>query len=480
MSIRAKIISGYVVALALLVAVGGVSFLNVSALIAADEWTEHTHEVLEAASHLESVLNFAETGARGYVIAGDEFYLTEYREQVAEARTTLASIETLTSDNAAQQRRLATLRIQTDQLFTDLATLNALRDTEGFEAAVEAFAQGVGTESMGAARATLQQVAAEERSLLATRKEQSQAAARATQVVVGAGVGVAFLVIVPTCVTIIQSISRPLLAATGALSSVASRIGSAVQQQETAVALQTSAVAETTATMAELHASVQSTGKQAEGAAKQSQGAAALAQEGASAILGTIAEMDAVREKVAEMADEIVALGEEANQINLAATAVGSLASQTHILSLNAAVEAARAGEQGKGFSVVADEIRNLADESQKSASEIRHIVTGVQDATNRTVMVAEAGVKAVESTIAESNDDIETFQKLTAGIEASVEGAVITSHAVLEQTTATGQVTEAMLAIDQAMAQTTESLHATTRAVDELLATAQNLRALV
>ena len=94
--------------------------------------------------------------------------------------------------------------------------------------------------------------------------------------------------------------------------------------------------------------------------------------------------------------------------------------------------------------------------------------------------MVAEAGVKAVESTIAESNRDIEMFQKLTAGLEASVEGAVTTSHAVLQQTTATGQVTEAMLAINRAMEQTTESLHATTKAVSELLSTSQDLRALV
>ncbi len=261
---------------------------------------------------------------------------------------------------------------------------------------------------------------------------------------------------------------------------MAERISGAVQQQEAAVAIQTTSVAETTATVEELHASVQSTGQQADRTSAQSQEAAALAQEGATAILATIAEMDAVREKVAEMADEIVALGEEANQINLAATVVGSLASQTHILSLNAAVEAARAGEQGRGFSVVADEIRNLADESQKSASEIRHIVTRVQDATNRTVMVAEAGVKAVEGTISESNKDIETFQKLTAGLEASVEGALTTSHAVLEQTTATGEVTAAMLAINQAMEQTTASLHATTSAMGELLSTSKDLRGLV
>jgi methyl-accepting chemotaxis protein len=232
--------------------------------------------------------------------------------------------------------------------------------------------------------------------------------------------------------------------------------------------------------MDELHASVLRIGTQADRTATQSKEAAALAQEGAAAVMRTIEEMDAVRVKVGQMADEIVALGEQANRINLAASVVGNIASQTHILSLNAAVEAVRAGEHGKGFSVVANEIRKLADDSQKSVNEIRNVVTGVQDATNRTVMVAESGVKAVDNTIAESKGDVETFEQLTVGLEESVEAAATTSLAVLEQTTATGQVTEAMLDISETMSQTTESLRATTVAVAELLSTSKELQALV
>ena len=96
MSIRAKIISGYVVALAMLVAVGTVAFVNVTRLIDTATWTAHTHEVLEAANRLEADLNFAETGARGYVISGDPFYLSEFSDQVTKARAELARIKDLT------------------------------------------------------------------------------------------------------------------------------------------------------------------------------------------------------------------------------------------------------------------------------------------------------------------------------------------------------------------------------------------------
>ncbi|MBT5535425.1 hypothetical protein HOK31_20325, partial [Candidatus Poribacteria bacterium] len=459
MSTRAKIIAGYAVALVIIAAIGVVAFLNVSNLIESARWTAHTHKVLEAASHLEASLNFAETGARGYVLSGDGFYRTEFNTQTVEARATLADIKDLTKDNSAQQLRIETLGVQVEQLFADLTALTALRDAQGLTQAAQTFGEGTGTGSMGAARGTIREIAGEEQLLLLARETQSAAAARTTQLVVALGVGVGFLILIPTCVIVLRSISRPLLAATNALSSVASRVGAAVVQQEASVAVQTSSVAETSATMEELHASLQSTGTQAQHAATQSREAVVLGQEGSSAVLQTIAEMDAVRAKVVQMADEIVALGEQADQIKVAATLVGGIASQTHILSLNAAVEAARAGEHGRGFSVVADEIRALADESQRSATEIQEAVTGVQDATNRTVMVAEEGVKAVESTIAASQGNIETFERLTAGLEDSVTGASVTSQAVVEQTTAIGQVAEAMHGISHAVEQTTLSL---------------------
>ncbi len=166
MSIRAKIISGYVVALVMLVAVGSVAYFSVNRLIASATWTAHTHEVLAAARHLESSLNFAETGARGYVIAGNPFYLDEFNSQVTEARTTLARIKTLTSDNADQQGRLSAVTPQTEQLFSYLSALAALRDKQGLEAAVEAFGEGVGTGSMGAVRAAIREIAGEEELLL--------------------------------------------------------------------------------------------------------------------------------------------------------------------------------------------------------------------------------------------------------------------------------------------------------------------------
>jgi CHASE3 domain sensor protein len=152
MSTRAKIISGYVVALAMLAAIGGVAFFEVRNLIESARWTAHTHEVLESVSSLEADLNFVETAARGYIISGDPFYLTEFNSQIETGRAILAQTRGLTSDNAAQQPRLDKVATDIEQLFTDLSNLITVRDDQGLLAATEMFGQGAGTGSMGTAR----------------------------------------------------------------------------------------------------------------------------------------------------------------------------------------------------------------------------------------------------------------------------------------------------------------------------------------
>lgn len=92
----------------------------------------------------------------------------------------------------------------------------------------------------------------------------------------------------------------------------------------------------------------------------------------------------------------MVHLSEQANQIGSISQFVSDLANQTNMLALNSAVEAVRAGENGKGFSVVANEIRRLADQSQRSAEKIYVLVSEIQSAINSTVMVTEEGTKRV------------------------------------------------------------------------------------
>jgi methyl-accepting chemotaxis protein len=106
--------------------------------------------------------------------------------------------------------------------------------------------------------------------------------------------------------------------------------------------------------------------------------------------------MTSVQKQVESIGESILALAEQAQAIGEIITAVNDLAEQTNLLALNAAVEAARAGEAGRGFSVVANEIKSLADQSKRSTVQVRQILGDIQRATSSAVITTEQGTKQV------------------------------------------------------------------------------------
>jgi len=152
-----------------------------------------------------------------------------------------------------------------------------------------------------------------------------------------------------------------------------------------------------------------------------------------------------VKEKVNAVANQILRLSEQAGQIGLIANLVSDLASQTNMLALNAAVEAARAGEQGKGFAVVAAEVRQLAEQSKKSAERANALVIDIQKATNAAVMVTEAGTVTVNevSVIAQqTGQTFTTLADIASGVYENAQQVLLNSQ---EQVRSIRQVAEAM-----------------------------------
>src|SRR5436309_9556961 len=106
--------------------------------------------------------------------------------------------------------------------------------------------------------------------------------------------------------------------------------------------------------------------------------------------------MEWVKEKVEATAENILTLAEQAQAIGNIIAAVNDIAEQTNLLALNAAIEASRAGEHGKGFTVVAGEVKALADQSKKATGQVRQILGEIQKATNTAVLSTEAVTKGV------------------------------------------------------------------------------------
>lgn len=123
-----------------------------------------------------------------------------------------------------------------------------------------------------------------------------------------------------------------------------------------------------------------------------------FSQKEQESVQANIEKMLTLRQKIQIIAELILELSEHTQQIGETIGIVEDIAEQTNMLALNAAVEAARAGENGKGFSVVASEIRKLADESKQATTKITSLIKDIQQATNSTVMATEEGSKEIES----------------------------------------------------------------------------------
>ncbi|MBJ6725414.1 methyl-accepting chemotaxis protein [Geomesophilobacter sediminis] len=152
-------------------------------------------------------------------------------------------------------------------------------------------------------------------------------------------------------------------------------------------------------------------------AAEASRESAQAANTGASVVQETIAGMNVIADQVRQAAKTIEALGARSEQIGEIAGTIDEIADQTNLLALNAAIEAARAGEQGRGFAVVADEVRALAERTSRATSEIGNMIKAIQAETRDAVKAMEAGVLQVEKGAATSHKSGEALQEILTRI---------------------------------------------------------------
>jgi methyl-accepting chemotaxis protein len=238
---------------------------------------------------------------------------------------------------------------------------------------------------------------------------------------------------------------RVIAASRESVAKIAQDIGATVNQRQRLAAQQAAAADETTAAMEKLAASTNHSAEQASDLAVGARQVLTLADEGARTVTQTLRSMNSLNEKVNAIAQMTFHLNEQASQIGSITNMVTEVASQTNLLALNAAVEAARAGEQGRGFSVVAAEIRKLADQTKTSAGKINTLVNGILQTISDTVKATEEGTKTVAESVNTANQTVQTFIGVRDAISKATENTQHISTNAREQSLAVNDVLRAM-----------------------------------
>ncbi len=261
------------------------------------------------------------------------------------------------------------------------------------------------------------------------------------------------------------------------VSSFSLQVLATIDEQERMATQQSSSVQQTTVTMDELNASSRQCAKQAEIAAELSREMLNRVEEGSGAVGRTLDEMGLLKAQVEAIADRIVRLSEQTNQIGSISALVSDLANQTNMLAINAAVEAVRAGDSGTGFGVVATEIRKLADQSKKSAQKINAIVGDIQTIVSTTVMATDEGTKKVESSLKIAEKTAAAFESIAVAIDEIVSNSQQIALTANQQAAATQQVVDAMNALSKGAAEAAMGITQTKIGTQKLNEAAFNLQ---
>jgi methyl-accepting chemotaxis protein len=525
LTIGRKILFGYGLAMLCMTITGIAAWRSTEQLLEANAWVRHTFVAIGGAEDIRANLLEIESAGRGYAVTGDDRFLEStdgFRTRLAESRKLL---RTLTADNSAQQRRIDVLDPAIEHRLADLAHISSMRKEKGLPGALEAIQQANAHERMGEIRDLLAAVENEERTLLNERERTARLGARSASRIIlygnlfgltlAAFLGIAtrlsitrrlavfqqFVTSVGAgdltqesaregpdelgklaqglnrMVTRLRSTATQTRAADENLNATTMEILASAREQSAITGQQVAAYQETNATMQEVSKSCYQISERAKEVTATAEAVSLASISGLDAVQKTNQSVEAIHEQAEAVAQNIVALSEKTRMVGDILATVNDIAEQSHLLALNAAIEAAAAGEHGRSFSVVAGEIKNLADQSKAATVQVKTILGDIQKEINTSVMLTEEAVKRVDLGKHQADVAASAIRNMAANIDQSVQAFQQIVAGTNQQQIGFENVSQAMKDLSRGSEQAANSNRNTEKAAASLTDIAAQLR---
>ncbi|QLA14871.1 chemotaxis protein [Desulfolutivibrio sulfoxidireducens] len=266
----------------------------------------------------------------------------------------------------------------------------------------------------------------------------------------------------------------------GRLSTATEQLAAQIEESSRGTENQKERIAETAAALEQMNASILEVAKNSSNAAENAEKAKDKAEHGVTVVQKSIQAIEAMRERVREMTTSVGDLGRQAEGIGNIIGIISDIADQTNLLALNAAIEAARAGEAGRGFAVVADEVRKLAEKTMSATQEVGTAVTAIQDGTKKSIGIMERAVHDVQESVdmsgrvGESLGEILTVSLATADMVRNI------AAAAEEQSATSEQITRSTDEINTVSSETSDAMNQSAQAVSDLARMAEDLKTII
>ena len=258
--------------------------------------------------------------------------------------------------------------------------------------------------------------------------------------------------------------------------SSANEILIASEEMSTGAIQQDQEITNTSSAVEQLTVSMKQVSNNAEASAEAARRALDAAEQGNRSVRDTLEGMQRIRSSVQATAKRIKALGDRSLEISEIVNVINDITEQTNLLALNAAIEAARAGEAGRGFAVVADEVRKLAEHSRNATKDIAALIKAIQAETNDAVIVMEEGTKEVEIGAKLADQAGRALDAISTVVRQSAELVQEISLASKQQVRGTEGVANAMQIISNITRQTSQGARQTARTVEQLVHMSEQL----